>query len=214
MEKDIKNLPDFDEWIKNYKPDPINYLAAFDSETGKVLTVGPDYSIDKEKYPNTLALDSTQAEAIISGEIKLSKCFIDPNAGELEIVEQKDLFKIDDVLHRIVNTEWSSIEKPDVFLEYDKKSSRLTVKLSEELGGTHKLDKKWHPIVKRKMFWDGETVLSFSITEYNDPHIVYDKVDVKLSDISGQAKSFNIKCPEKFSVYTRRLLKNYVIEEK
>ena len=214
MEKNIKDLPDFDEWLQNYKPEPIKYLAAFESDTGKVVSVGPDHAIPNDKYPNTIAIDARQAEAIISGEIKLSKCFVDPNAGELEIVEHKDLFKIDDVLHRIVNSEWSSDEKPDVFLEYDKKSSRMTIKLSEELGGTHKLDKKFHPIVKRKMFWDGDTILSFSITEYNDPHLVHDTIEVTLSELTGKAKSVEVNCPEKFSVYTRRLLKNYVIEEK
>ena len=97
-------------------------------------------------------------------------------------------------------------------LENKISNDRLTIKLTEELGGTYKLDAKFHPITKRKIFWDGETVMQFLVTDYNDPHIIHQTVELKISELTGKTKAFNIECPSKFSIYTRRLFKNYVIE--
>ena len=65
------------------------------------------------------------------------------------------------------------------------------------------------------MFWNGETELDFTITDYNDPNIVTDNFSVKINDLIGEKielKELNIN--RFFSVYTRRLFKNYMIEEK
>ena len=91
-EKQIE-LPDFDEWVKNYEHKPVVYNAAFDSESGRVLSVGPDHTVNEKQYENIITLESDVAEKIISGEISMSKCFIDPDQGELEIVERRDLYK-------------------------------------------------------------------------------------------------------------------------
>jgi len=208
--RDIPDLPDFDEWIANYKPPVVNYLAAFDQETGKVLCVGPDYSIDKERFKKTISIDSDTALAIIEGEIKMNKCFVDVQSGSLEITEVQNLFKIDDVLHRIVNIKWAEIDEPDVIVS--RKGDTFTVQLSEKYGGTYKLNSDT-PIATRKIFWDGETILNFDICDYNDPHTSYYTASVRLEDLVG--KSFNFTCdsPDDASVFTRRLFKNYVFEE-
>jgi len=211
MEEKI-TLPDFDEWLENYKPREIKYNAAFNADTGKILTVGPDHTVTNKAYKNIINVSNEVAEDIISGKIRMSKCFVDAALGELEITEVKDLYSIDDVLHRIIEKKWSEVEKPDIFLTYNKSKGLLTVSLSEEFGGTHKLDKKFHPITKRKIFWDGQTELNFSITDYNDPHIVHKNVGVTISELNGKAVAISVDCPEKFSVYTKRLFKNYVIE--
>jgi len=205
-------LPDFDEWLANYQPSETKYNVAFDNETGKVLTVGPDHTVNSKTYKNIISISNNVAEDIISGKIRMSKCFVDPAMGELEIVEVRDLYSIDDILHRIVEKRWSEIEKPDIYLMYDKSKSLLNIKLSEEFGGTYRLDKKFHPITKRKIFWDGETKLNFIVTDYNDPHIIHTVVEVKISDLNGQTVVLDVECPEKFSIYTKRLFKNYVIE--
>ena len=212
MEEKMIDLPDFDEWYKNYTPAKTEYNAAFDSESGKVLSVGPNHSVNKKTFKNIINISSDVAEDIISGKIRMNKCFVDPAMGELEIVEVKDLYSIDDVLHRIIEKKWSEVEKPDIHLVYDRNKQLLTIKLSEEFGGTHKLDKKFYPLTKRKIFWDGETEMNFSITDYNDPHIIHDIVKIKMSDLDGKTVAVNLECPTKFSVYTKRLFKNYVIE--
>ena len=211
MEEKLK-LPDFDEWLENYIPPEVKYLAAFDKETGRVLAVGPDYSIDTNKFKNTVLIEKNIAEDIITGEIRISKCFIDSMSGKLEITEVKNLHKIDDILHRIVEIQWSEVEKPDIFLTYV--DNCLSVELSEEFGGTKKLEDKFQPVSKRNVFWDGETELNFLVTDYNDPHVVYKEVNVKLSDLENVVEFKNLKLPKKFSVYTRRVFKNYVLEIK
>ena len=212
-EKQI-DIPDFDEWIKNYEHKPVVYNAAFDIDTGRVISVGPDHAINEKTFGNVITIESDVAEKIITGEINMSKCFIDPNQGELEIVERRDLFKIDDVLHRIIVKGWSEIKKPDIYLEHNSKTNVMTVELSEEYGGTYK-QQKGIEVTKRKMFWNGETELDFTITDYNDPNIVTDNFSVKINDLIGEKielKELNIN--RFFSVYTRRLFKNYMIEEK
>ena len=54
--REIPDLPDFDEWAANWKPPVITYLAAFDKESGQVLCVGPDYSIDTTRFKNTIEI--------------------------------------------------------------------------------------------------------------------------------------------------------------
>ena len=214
MEEKQLELPDFDEWIKTYKPEVLVYRAAFDQQTGRVISVGPDHTVNNETYQNTIVLEADTAEKIISGEIKMSKCFIDPDQGELEIVERKDLYKIDDVLHRIIVRKYSDIKKPDIYLEHNAKTNVMTIELSEEYGGTYK-QAKGIDIAKRKMFWDGETELDFAVTDYNDPNVITDNFTVKVNDLVGkkvELKELNI--PRFFSVYTRRLFKNYMIEER
>ena len=214
MEEKQLELPDFDEWIKTYKPEVLVYRAAFDQQTGRVISVGPDHTVNNKTYQNTIVLEADTAEKIISGEIKMSKCFIDPDQGELEIVERKDLYKIDDVLHRIIVRKYSDIKKPDIYLEHNAKTNVMTIELSEEYGGTYK-QAKGIDIAKRKMFWDGETELDFTITDYNDPNVITDSFTVKVNELVGnkvELKELNI--PRFFSVYTRRLFKNYMIEER
>jgi len=214
MEEKIK-LPDFDEWIKNYKPEPVVYCAAFDPESGKVLAVGPNHAVNEKQYSNVIELDSDVAEKIISGDIRMSKCFVDPHEGKLEIVEVKDLFKIDDMLHRIIVKEWSDIKKPDIHLTHYADGNTLIIQLSEEYGGTYKQDEEHQPVAKRKMFWDGDTVLDFTITDYNDPNVIADNFSIKINELVGnKVIKSELNIPKYFSVYTRRLFKNYMIEEK
>jgi hypothetical protein len=211
MEEELK-LPDFDEWIKNYKPEPIVYCAAFDAETGSILAVGPNHTVNEKKYKTVIEIESDIAEKIITGEIRMNKCFIDPHEGRLEIIEVKDLFKIDDMLHRIIVKEWSKIKKPDIHLTHYSKDNKLIVELSEEYGGTFKQNEE---VVKRKMFWDGETIMDFIITDYNDPNVITDNFSVKINELIGKSVELaNLSFPKYFSVYTRRLFKNYMIEEK
>lgn len=211
MEEKLE-LPDFDEWVKNYKPAEIKYVAAFDVDTGRILSVGPDYAINQDGFKNIIDIDAQVAEKIISGEIRINNCFVDPTMGELEIVEVKNLTTIDDVMHRVVEKQWSEVEKPEIYLTYH--NNKLKIELSEEFGGTYKLDQKHHPLAKRKIFWDGDTVMSFLITDYNDPHKIHNIVEIKIADVIENFKEIETNAPKKFSIFTKRLFKNYVLEIK
>jgi hypothetical protein len=206
-------LPDFDEWLASQTYEKVKYNAAFDADSGRLLSVGPETSVNEEKYKNIISVKSDIAEDIIAGKINIHKCFVDPSQGELEIIETKSLFTIDDVLHRIIEKKWSEIEKPDIYIIYDRAKGKMVVKLSEEFGGTHKQDKKFHPITQRKIFWDGQTKLDFTITAYNDPHIVYNTLSVSIEELIGKSVTFDVDHNEFVSIYTKRLFKNYMVEE-
>jgi len=195
----METLTDFNTWITEFKIEETVYVAVYDNLTGQVISVGPSHAFDNE--PCKLVIDSETAELIIEGKIRISSCVVDMQNNVMEITETKSVFKIDDVLHRIISTEYAEFEKPDVILTYSNLS--LTFSLSEEFNGA------------RKINWDGETVMNFLITDYNDPNILYNMLSLKISDLVGKAVTVdNLDVPNKFSVYTRRLFKNYVIEYK
>jgi hypothetical protein len=155
------------------------------------------------------------AELIIEGQIKISDCAVDPHSNTLEMIEIKNIFKIDDVLHRIISQEWTEIEKPDIYITFNSTANTLKFELTEEYSGTKKLDDKFQPVTPRKILWDGDTVLNFLVTDYNDPNILYKMISLKISDLISKSKIIkNVDVPSKFSVYTRRVFKNYVIEHK
>ena len=48
MEEIEEFMPDFDEWLKNYKEPERRFGAAFDADTGQLISVGPYASIEME----------------------------------------------------------------------------------------------------------------------------------------------------------------------
>jgi hypothetical protein len=56
--------------------------------------------------------------------------------------------------------------------------------------------------------------MNFLITDYNDPNVLYEMISVKINELIGKSKTFENIDYDKFSVYTRRLFKNCVIENK
>jgi len=208
----MEEIVDFDEWLANYKPIEPEYVAVYDPQTGEVKSIGPVYAFENEK--NKIPVDKEIAESIIEGKIKISSCVIDINSNSLEIAEIKNIFKIDDVLHRIVDKKWSDIQKPEVCLTYNSKNKTLKIELSEEFGGTKKLPKKFQPIKTRKIIWDGDTEMTFLVTEYNDPNLLFDMFSVKINELVSKSKTIQDFEYNNFSIYTRRLFKNYLIEHK
>ena len=198
-----------EEIIRNFEEQKDKYSAVFDIETGKVISVGPTISFQDK--PNKINLDKELAEDILTGNVSISNCFVDKTEGLLEIAEIKNIRKIDDVLHRIPLCKFSDIENPDLFVSYVKKNKTIKVELSKELGGT----KKSKTNKNRNVYWSGDTVMTFYITKYNDPHWILHTIDVTIEELVGKSKTFKqMDLPEKFSVFTRRLLKNYVLEIK
>jgi hypothetical protein len=187
----------------------VKYVAVYDQLTGFVKSVGPDYAFQDEGH--MAEIDSETALSIIAAEIQIHHCQVDIHSGELEIAETRTLNKLDDVLHRIPLIQYTDIVKPDVYLTYTTKTQTLKIQLSTEFGGS----KKYKDANKqRKFVWDGSTVMDFLITEYNDPNLIYKMFSVKINDLVGKTVTIKNVSYDNFSVYTRRLFKNYVIESK
>jgi len=190
----MEGLIDFDEWIKTVQPIKIQYWAAYDPQSGKVLGIYPGASADNLK--NKIEIDEDIAESINNGTTSIFNCYVDLESGKLEIVEIKSLTTIDDILHRVVDNRWAKIDDPDITVAYN--NNLISILLNEKYRKG------------KKIFWDGETEMNFFITDYNDPNILHNMFTVKLSKLIEENFSIEIDPPKKFSVYTRRVFKKYV----
>jgi hypothetical protein len=205
----METIEDFDNWLAEYKLPEVTYVAVFEPSTGKVQSVGPDYAFPDQV--NLVPIDRELAHSIISAEIQIEKCLIDINSGKLEIAEIKTLIKLDDMLHRIISLSYTTASHPAIFLTYTKKTKILKIQLSQEFGGT----KKYGTNLKTRNFvWDGNTVMDFLITGYNDPNEIYQMFSITINELIGKNKIIKNLNYDTFSVYTRRLFKHYVIEYK
>ena len=203
----MEEITDFDNWFTNFKLPPVKFVAVFNPDTGAVISVGPSYSFEDQKHK--ISIDKELAESIINAEIKIHTCIVDMNSNTLEVAEIKSVYKIDDVLHRIISKKYADIKKPDIYIKHDSKLAVLKIEMSTEFGGTRK---SRTGIKKRNIVWDGDTEMQFFITEYNDPNLLFEVVTVTINDLIGKHKLITDFNYSKFSVYTRRLFKNYVIE--
>lgn len=199
-EIDFFNFPD----IENVK-----YSAVYDPDTLMITSVGPSIAFLNDKHK--ISIDENLAEEIISGKIKIHHCFADLHSKSIDIIEKHQVRKIDDILHRIIEKEWSPIIDPEIFLLCEKKKNQIKIQMTTEYGGT----KKSSITVKRKCAWSGDTIMDFYITDYNDPNILIDKFSITINELVSKTKTIGIaELPEKFSIYTRRIFKNYMVHIK
>ena len=124
----MEEIIDFEEFLRNIKLPEVSYVAVFDPETGEVKSVGPSHAFENKPYK--IPLDKETAELIIEGKIRINSCFVDITGNTLEIAEIKSVFKIDDVLHRVVETKWAEFDKADIYITYDKSQNTSTVELT------------------------------------------------------------------------------------
>jgi hypothetical protein len=190
----------------------IEFMAKFDPTTGIILSVGPAIAFENDTHK--LPIDEDIAVMIIEGKMSLGSCVVNLQEGHVEISEVKSLFKIDDVLHRI--TERKFIKDPyiDVLILYNKNKKFFNFSLADELGGCYKNLPTEHTKKNRRTIWGGETAMQFYVTDYNDPNILYQIIELTLEDLKGKNLEVNqtSELPQTFSIYTRRLFKNYVMD--
>jgi hypothetical protein len=190
----MEEVIDFDQWYQTHNIE-IEYWAVYDPETGKVKGIYPNQSADS--FEHKIKVDQETGEAIGSGKISLANCYIDFESDTLEIIEIKSLIKIDDVLHRIIDSRWADSKDPDLTISV--KDNNLIFSLSDKVKS------------KKRIHYNGDTIMDFYITEYNDPNILFEKFSIQLNQLIDEEKSFQIKLPQKFSVYTRRIFKKYIL---
>lgn len=199
-------IPDFFDHLPTIPS--IEYAAVFDQNTGKILSVGPVSAFLDEEFQ--ISIDKELAHDILSGSVNIHDCFVDFYENSVTVKQVASLYKIDDVLHRITERRFFSDTDAEVFLSYDKNTKILEIELTDRFCGTRASADATSR--KQPMIWDGDTQLVFYVTGYNDPHKIFKIVTLAVSDLVGQKYSVKIKLPEKFSVFTRRLFKRYVIE--
>lgn len=193
MEKTIEQAEEeFQDWLKTLEVSDERYYVSFDDQ-GNLLDISavPGHS--------KIEIDKESAENIYQGKKTLNSFKIDISTMQLvdnEILATS-LTKLDDVLHRVVEKQWSGIENPDVTIQYDKSNNSLIFSANTKL---------------RNSLWSGDTVLTFLVTGYNDPNVLKEMIYVTVGDITETQKMIEIETSGKFSIYTRRVFKNYVFE--
>lgn len=201
------------DFFEPLKIEKVKYVAVFDPESGKVKSIGPIQAFQNQHY--RIEIDEDIAESIISGSKNMIDYVVDIRSNKLEIRQKLSVSTIDDLVHRITEKKWTKEDYFDIFLSYTKKNNILKIQMTEEFKGTKKLPKKYKDIKKRDVIWEGDLDLYFYITDYNDPNVLHDFVTFKIVDLIGKTQTFeNLRVPPKFSVYTRRVFQNYVIEIK
>ena len=199
---------DFDEWIKNYKLVEPLFFAVYDPKDGTILGIYPEHAVINSTYK--ISINTELARRIQENEILLSSCYVDPIQQEFIVLYDKNIVKIDDVLHRIPMITNDSTQH-DVYIEYYKQEEKLVVGLTEKYHGTRSATYDFKTKLDEKQVSD----ICLTITDYNDPNAVMQILKIKIKDLEGKDKIFkNVPLSEKFSIYTRRLFKNYVLKIK
>lgn len=191
------DLPLFDEWIKNLTPPEETFFFEFDDQ-GNVVALHPGQTVGTIK--NKIQIDNSIADAIYERGETLRHYKIDLSTGTVikaSLNSITGLRKIDDVLHRVIDKRWTNITKPDISIEYNKKESLLTFKIN--------------PLLKT-IEWQGDQEMIFLITEYNDPNVLQEMININVNELVAYPHKININLPEKFSIYTRRLFDKYTFE--
>jgi hypothetical protein len=189
---------------------PVNYVAVFDKETGAVISIGPEESF--LEIENKISVDKEFFLDVVECRVNIHNCFIDFYDLKLEVKEIKNLFKIDDVLHRIPESKFVDFVDSDIYATYNTEYNKLIIELTERFHGTRPLIET--AVKKQKTIWNGDTQLNFFITEYNDPHKLIKAVSINLDDLLERPFNLDLHLPEKFSIFTRRLFKKYIMEIK
>lgn len=192
-------LIDFEEWVKSMPVQEITYYGVFDPSTGKIIGIYPNHSCPDTK--SRISIDEDIALSIMEARTSLSSYAVDIDSESLEIIETKSLTKIDDVLHRVIDQRWSDIVDTDVLLSLNPNDKKLIITLSEKF------------YKNKKIRWDGSTEMLFLITDYNDPNGLYDTISVTIDHLFAvRSAEYTVDFPKEFSVYTKRIFKNYMLK--
>jgi hypothetical protein len=201
---------DFDLWLEQQTQQSVSFYAVYNPDTGAVTGIYPSHSAFE--FEHKVLIDTDIAEAIFEGKISSNACAVDLLTKTFELIETRSLNKIENLLYRIPDKRWANPDvEPDIYISYDREKNQLTFELTEILYGARKShsDEK-----KRKFNWDGETDMAFLITDHSDPNVLRKVLIVKIDELINQNKVFeNIKLPTRFSIYTRRIFKNYVFDD-
>jgi hypothetical protein len=207
----MEEVQDFDKWITEQASPIVEYYAVYDNNTGEIKGIYPDHAASNEIYK--VKIESNIADDIFSGILNTFFCWVDLESQTFQIGESKNLIKIDQLLHRIIEEKYSTEKNFDVYITYHREEEKLIFELAEKYYGTKK-NLHYSDLKKKKSNWNGDLEMNFYITRYNDPNVLNYVVSLKIDDLFEKQKVVEgVQLSERFSIYTRRLLKEYRYEE-
>jgi hypothetical protein len=190
-----KQIEDFINFLKNIKIPEEKYYITYD-ESGKIISLEPDILTDTK---NRIEIDRDLAYSFYDGNDSIMNYYVDTIEKKLHKIDVLTLVyglrKISDLLYKIPNKKWSEITDPDISIVYKNKIMSITMKES----------------LKTKTI-EGETDLIFFITDYNDPNMIKEIINVNAGDLVESDLNFTLDIEGKFSIYTRKVFENYSYE--
>jgi hypothetical protein len=195
----MEQMIDFDTWLSSFIQKEIEYYVIYNPKTLEVIGVYPDHAANDIEHK--LKIDKETAEMFFDGKISLTSRIVDRIDDKLQLIKVDSLVKIDDVLHRIPDANYVKINNVDISIKFLSDKSLIKVQLSN-------ITKK----KKTKLGTDNR--LKFIICSYNDPHIIYQTIDLMLDQLYDN----DITIPytgksSLFSIFTARVFKNYIFEK-
>jgi hypothetical protein len=193
-----QELMDFDEWIKLPVNQTIEYYATF-KDDGALIGVYPSHAV--ADTTNKIKIDDEIATLITTGVENLFSYRVDIPTKKLIKLNKfstHSLIKIDDILHRVIDKQWSNIQEPDIIISHNIEHNTLTFLMNGKYS--------------KNIIWDGATEMIFLVTAYNDPNVLFHMLSIRAGDITENTKSFTLDLPNRFSVYTRRIFDKYIFE--
>jgi hypothetical protein len=179
----------------------IEFFAFYNEQDGSVSEIFPGFPLDTDK--KFVKVDLDIVESLELGKSNIFSYYVNTQEYPPQFQKKENnnflLTKIDNVLHRVIEKKWANVKNSDVVITYNKKSEELEFKIS--------------PLIK-DIKWPGEQEMIFLITGYNDPNRVKKMIRFTVDELSSYPQIHKIKLRSKFSIFTRRLFKNYTLEIK
>jgi hypothetical protein len=195
----MEQIVDFDAWFASFIQKEIEYYVIYDPDSLEVIGVYPDHAaIDLE---HKLKIDKETAEMFFDGKISLTSRIVDLVDDKLQLVKINSLVKIDDILHRIPDVNYIKLDNVDISIKFLYDKNLIKIQLSSILK-------------KKKTNVGKDNILKFIICSYNDPHIIYQIIDLSLDQLIDD----DVIVPyngnnSRFSIFTTRVFKNYTFEK-
>jgi hypothetical protein len=138
---------------------------------------------------------------VFSGETLMSSCFADTDNNVVSYKRLATLNALDNIVYRIPEKQYCDAVDPDVYIIFNIQKNEFKISLS--LLARKQLSK--FPI---------DSVISFTITEYNDPYKPIQVIKYPITKLlaSRRAKKY-VGTNMNISIFTKRIFKCYVFEK-
>jgi hypothetical protein len=198
----MEEVMDFDLWLESQKNLRPKYYLIY-NDGGTITGVYPESAA--VEISNKIELSEELQSQLNSGETKISSYKVDILTKQLVILETVEFFPS---LIRASDMIYRENKNYDVYITYNRIESVAIVELSENLGGTKQDQTK-----RRLLDIRPELIMRLYFTDYNDPNILHDRLEIKVCDLLGNRISKEIAhLPERFGIFTKPLFNRYGFE--
>lgn len=175
----------------------VKYVAEYDSATMTVTGIYPKGRKLGIEVPNDIA------DRIFNGTLSLSACTVEVvNKKMLVSLKSKSAVKDTSVPFRIPVKQYTQVKNPDVKITVNTKKKSLTVSLS----ATAKSYLSFYP---------DDAVIRLAVTEYNNPVSIIELLNIPVKQLQDSSFTTTVDVARgEYSIFTSRIFKTYIIDEK